>query len=190
MARLLQLLSVVAAHRVLPGHGYTRFERLPPRHVIPSHLVFSYPPRLPFLTAPRRACFAPWWQWQQRRSAQREAQLWSEYKAMAPLKLEEEGIRREPLTWLAAGAAGAGGSGGGSIGLGSSANGVAEVAAEEQVEGEGEEDGSGGGGGSKGPGEAYVLLCPACRADIAPSSLAHAWHQLQVGFETWAGSLA
>lgn len=149
-------------------------------------MVFSCPPCLPFLAAPRRACFAPWWQWQQRRNAQREAQLWSEYKAMAPLKLEEEGIRREPLTWLAAGA---GGSGGSSIGLGSSANGAAEAAAEGQVEGEGEEDGSGG-SSSKGPGEAYVLLCPACRADIAPSSLAHAWHQLQVGFETWAGSLA
>ncbi len=120
----------------------------------------------------RSACFAPWWQWQQRRSAQREAQLWSEYKSMAPLKLEEEGIRREPLSWLAAGAGG----GGSSIaGPDSAANGAGAVAAEEEHEGDGKE------GSSQGPGEAYVLLCPACRADIVPSHLAHAWRQLQVG---------
>ncbi|PRW57917.1 E3 ubiquitin- ligase RNF25 [Chlorella sorokiniana] len=128
------------------------------------------------------ACFAPWWQWQQRRSAQREAQLWSEYKSMAPLKLEEEGIRREPLSWLGGGAA----SSGGSTSFGGAANGVAVAAAEEEEqEAEDEEDGS---GGSKGPGDAYVLLCPACRADIVPSSLAHAWQQLQASTaDSWSG---
>jgi hypothetical protein len=107
----------------------------------------------------RRACFAPWWQWQQRRLAQREAQLWAEYKAMAAAKLGEEGIRRESL-------------GGGPLA--------------------GDDDGGGGGGsggGTEAPASAYVLACPACRADITPASLAHAWPQLQAASaESWSGS--
>ena len=33
----------------------------------------------------------------------------------------------------------------------------------------------------------YVLQCPACRADVLPSSLAHAWPQLQVGARAGGG---
>jgi hypothetical protein len=102
-----------------------------------------------------RACFAPWWQWQQRRVAQREAQLRAEYKSMAPLKLEEEGIRQEQAVDSATGS---------SIASDSSNNG-----------------GAGSSGSRAGGSGMYVLQCPACRADVLPSSLAHAWPQLQVG---------
>ena len=100
---------------------------------------------------------------------------------MAPLKLEEEGIRREPLSWLPAGA---GGSGSGSVLVDGAAHGMGGGAVGEEQAEEGDERGSRG--SSKGPAEAYVLLCPACRADIVPSSLAHTWPQLQVGWRSTA----
>ncbi|KAL4446819.1 hypothetical protein ABPG77_008063 [Micractinium sp. CCAP 211/92] len=108
------------------------------------------------------ACFAPWWQWQQQRLALREAQLRQEYKSMAPLKLEEEGIRQE----AAPGPAGLGG--------GARSNSMAAAA--------GCDDVGVAAAGAVAPQEpqlAYVLACPACRAEVAPSSLAFAWARLQ-----------
>ena len=89
---------------------------------------------------------------------------------MAPLKLQEDGIRRQPLAWLAVVEQQHSSSGDGAQGG-------------EDGEAEGEADG-GSGSGSGGPSEAYVVACPACRADVAPSALAHAWQQLQVGSGT------
>ncbi|PSC73115.1 kinase [Micractinium conductrix] len=105
--------------------------------------------RLPCYHCFHSACFATWWAWEQRRLAQREGQLWDEFKSLAPAKLKDEGIRRE-------GCQAGSGSGGG---------------------------GGGGGGGAEGT---YVLACPACRADVLPSSLAHAQVQLQCATaESW-----
>lgn len=83
---------------------------------------------------------------------------------MAPLKLEEEGIRQE----AAPGPAGLGG--------GALSNSVAAAT--------GRDDAGVAAAGAAAPQEpqlAYVLACPACRAEVAPDSLAFAWARLQVG---------
>lgn len=122
------------------------------------------------------ACFAPWWHWQQDRMAQRERQLWDEYRSMAPLKLKEEGIRRE------------GGSGGSALDAnGEAGKGTAAVngssAGDEAAPFAASAAAAGCGGSASG---AFVLACPSCRADVLPSSLAHARQQLQVRW--WPGA--
>ena len=119
------------------------------------------------------ACFAPWWHWQQARLAGRERQLWEEYRGMAPLKLREEGIRRED----GSGATGSSGSGGGDSG--GAANGAAEGAADADGSGASDEAAKVAAAAAGDTG-AFVLACPSCRADVPPSSLEHAWQQLQV----------
>lgn len=121
--------------------------------------VTTPPPACP----PRSACFAPWWQWQQQQLAAREAQLHREYRAMAPLKLQQEGIRQE-----AAPARSSGGAAGASTPPGAGCEGAAGAA-------------EGAPATAKELRQAYVLACPACRAEVPPSSLAFAWRQLQVG---------
>lgn len=82
---------------------------------------------------------------------------------MAALKLAEERIRRE------AAPAGHGAGAGAGCAAGNAGTG-----------GDGEADGAAAPGAVEAA-PAYVVSCPACRAEVPPSSLAFAWGPLQVG---------